>query len=360
MISIDVPVAEDPYKIHVGKGIISQLADVIPSREHTSKVALISSAPVFDLYGAQVVRELEKLRVDLHQILVEDGETSKDVKTLQHCYDEFGRMTLLRRDLVVALGGGVIGDLAGFAAATWNRGVDIVQVATTLVAQVDSAIGGKTGINLPAGKNLVGAFHQPLVVVNDTTTLSTLPLREITAGLAEVVKYGFIADTVILDLLHDVTSEQVHADAELLDELVRRSADVKARVVGADELEAGNRAILNYGHTVGHAIETLSRYQEYRHGEAVAIGMVFAARLGERLGVSEPGLAAHTVSILTRLGLPTGGVIFDREEVWQVLARDKKAQSGVRFVLCPRPGSAVIIDPPDREIVNEVLDTLAT
>lgn len=360
MYSIDVPVSEDPYKIHVGSDILTELATLIPAREFTSKVALISSGPAFDLYGAQVINEIEKLSVEVHTILVEDGETSKDVETLRHCYDEFGRMTLLRRDLVVALGGGVVGDLAGFAAATWNRGVDIVQVATTLVAQVDSAIGGKTGINLPVGKNLVGAFHQPLVVVNDTATLTTLPLREVTAGLAEVVKYGFIADPVILDLLDQITAAQVHADADLMAELVRRSAQVKAQVVGGDELEAGNRAILNYGHTVGHAIETLSKYQEYRHGEAVAIGMVFAARLGERLGVSPSGLADDTVSILTRLGLPTGGVTFDRDEVWQVLALDKKAQAGVRFVLCPRPGSAIVIDPPDREVVNEVLDTLAS
>ncbi len=357
-LTIDVPVTAAPYQIVVGQGLLDELSTLIRLPDHTWQAALVTSQPIFDLYGDQVLQELGKLPITTHTVIVPDGEESKNLETLQKCYVEFGRIPLGRRDLVIALGGGVVGDLAGFAAATWNRGVQIVQIATTLVAQVDSAIGGKTGINLPEGKNLVGAFHQPLIVINDTATLRSLPAREVRAGLGEVVKYGFIADPTILTLL-DAPSDDLLVDFDLLTDLVKRSAAVKARVVGDDELEAGGREILNYGHTVGHVIETLSEYRAFRHGEAVSIGMVFAARLAEKLGVSDEGLSEYTVRILSQLGLPTGGVAFDRERVWEVLARDKKARAGVRFVLCPRPGEAVLVEPPDPNVVNDVLASLA-
>jgi 3-dehydroquinate synthase len=358
-VSIDVPIPTDPYKIVIGRGLLDQISEYLVPPRLAVRAALVTSDNIFELYGERVVNELEKIGLRVHLVIVPDGEESKNSETLEECYVAFGRMPLGRRDIVVALGGGVIGDLAGFAAATWARGVPVVQIATTLVAQVDSAIGGKTGINIPAGKNLVGAFHQPLVVLSDTETLRTLPERELRAGLAEVVKYGFIADTAILDLLNAASGPEALTDLDLLDELVRRSAVVKARVVGDDVTEAGGREVLNYGHTVGHAIETLSSYNQYRHGEAVSIGMVFAARLGEKLGVSEPGLADHTVRALSQLGLPTGGVSYAKADVWDVMSRDKKARAGVRFVLCPRPGEVVVIDPPDTDVVNEVLDSLA-
>ncbi|MGH3565862.1 MAG: 3-dehydroquinate synthase [Pseudonocardia sp.] len=357
--TIDVPIVSSPYKIVVGRGLLDRLSEFIQRPHFAWKAALITSEPIFDLYGERVVGALKKLGVTVHLVIVPDGERAKNFETLQKCYNAFGHMPLGRRDLVVALGGGVIGDLAGFAAATWNRGVPVVQIATTLVAQVDSAIGGKTGINLPEGKNLVGAFHQPLIVIDDTETLKTLPERELRAGLAEVVKYGFIADPVILTLLKAAPHVAARVDLDLLDELVQRSAAVKARVVGNDEFEAGGRELLNYGHTVGHAIETLSSYREFRHGEAISIGMVFAARLGEKLGVSDQGLADVTVRALSQLGLPTGGVTFNKADVWEVLSRDKKARAGVRFVLCPRPGEAVLVDPPDVAVVDEVLSSLA-
>lgn len=356
--TIDVPIAGSPYEIVVGRGLLNRLAEFIERPQFASKAALVTSRPIFDLYGERVVGELRKLDVTVHVVVVPDGEQAKNFETLQKCYTAFGDMPLGRRDFVVALGGGVIGDLAGFAAATWNRGVSVVHIATTLVAQVDSAIGGKTGVNLPEGKNLVGAFHQPLVVVNDIDTLHTLPERELRAGLGEVVKYGFIADPVILNLLEEAPHAAVWTDFEVLDELIQRSAAVKARVVGNDETEAGSRALLNYGHTVGHAIETLSSYREFRHGEAISIGMVFAARLGEKLGVSDRGIADTTVRILSKLGLPTGGVTFNHSDVWDVLARDKKARSGVRFVLCPRPGEAILVDPPEVAVVDDVLASL--
>lgn len=358
--TIDVPIVSSPYKIVIGTGLLGRLSEFVQRPRFAWKAALVTSKPIFDLYGEKAVGELVRLGLTVHVVIVSDGEEAKSVETLRECYNAFGHMPLGRRDLVVALGGGVIGDLAGFAAATWNRGVPVVQIATTLVAQVDSAIGGKTGINLPEGKNLVGAFHHPLVVIDDTETLRTLPERELRAGLAEVVKYGFIADPTILTLLEAAPNVAARGDLDLLNELVQRSAAVKARVVGNDELETGERELLNYGHTVGHAIETLSSYREFRHGEAISIGMVFAARLGEKLGVSDRGLADDTVRVLSRLGLPTGGVTFSKADVWEVLSRDKKARAGVRFVLCPRPGEALLIDPPDVAVIDEVLSSLAS
>jgi 3-dehydroquinate synthase len=237
--------------------------------------------------------------------------------------------------------------------------VAVVQVPTTLLAQVDAAIGGKTAVNLAEGKNLVGAFHQPLAVVADVSTLSTLPPRERRSGLGEVAKYGFIADPRVLELLEADPAAAVEGDPGVLTEVVRRGIAVKARIVAADEREAGERALLNYGHTFGHAIETLTGYGVYRHGEAVALGMVAAARLGERLGVTEAGLADRTVALLAPLGLPVSGLRLDPGAVRDVMARDKKARGGIRFVVCRRPGEAILVDEPDGRVLDEVLRSLA-
>ena len=356
---IRVALPDRPYDIVVGAGLLGELAQRLPVPPHARRAAVVTNAAVAALYEAPVVAGLRELGLDVQVLTVPDGEDAKSVETLSMLWHRFAGMPLNRDDLVVALGGGVVGDLAGFAAATWNRGIAVAQLPTTLLAMVDAAIGGKTGINLPEGKNLVGAFHQPLVVLADTATLSTLPPRELRAGLGEVAKYGFIDDAVVLELLEADPAGAQAGDPALLTEVVRRGAAVKARIVAADERESGERALLNYGHTVGHAIESLTGYGNYRHGEAVGLGMVFAARLGERMGVSEPGLADRTVSVLDALGLPTGGVRLDPAAVWDVLARDKKARAGVRFVLCRKPGEAVLVDQPERHIVDDVLRSLA-
>jgi 3-dehydroquinate synthase len=213
---------------------------------------------------------------------------------------------------------------------------------------------------LPEGKNLIGVFHQPSSVIIDIATLRTLPERQRRAGLGEVAKYGFIADPEILNLLEQYPAEAIACSPELIGTLVQRSVAVKARVVAGDEREAGERAFLNYGHTVGHAIEAIGEYEGFLHGEAIALGMVFAARLGERLRISESGLAARTVSVLDALGLPTSGAKLDPDRVWELMRRDKKARRGVRFVVCSRPGRAQLIDQPDPELVNEILMSLAT
>ena len=358
LVTIPVAVPGAEHEVLVGPGALGRLG-ALPWPETARRAALVVDSTVAGLHAAPVVTALRGAGLEVELFELPAGEEAKTLRTLEGLYRGFAALPLNRGDVVVALGGGVVGDLAGFAAATWNRGVAVVQVPTTLLAQVDAAVGGKTGVNLPEGKNLVGAFHQPLAVVADTATLATLPGRELRAGLGEVVKYGFIADVAVLDLLEQRAEEVLAGDEALLAELVRRSIAVKAAVVAGDEREAGRRALLNYGHTIGHAIESLTGYGIYRHGEAVGLGMVAAARLGERLGVSEAGLAARTVAVLELLGLPTGGVALDPGQVWAVLARDKKVSAGVRFVLCRRPGDALVVDPPPRSAVEDAFRSLA-
>jgi 3-dehydroquinate synthase len=356
---VPVPVPGSAYDVLVGPGLLGALPEHLRLPEHCSRVALVTNSTVDALYGAAVLDGLDVLGVAVERVVVPDGEEAKSIDVLAEIYHRLAGVPLGRTDTVMALGGGVVGDLAGFAAATWNRGVAFVQLPTTLLAQVDAAVGGKTAINLPEGKNLVGAFHQPIAVLADTAALASLPPRELRSGLGEVAKYGFIDDPGVLDLLEADPRAALAGDPGVLTDLVRRGVASKARIVAADEREAGARALLNYGHTVGHAIETLTGYGTYRHGEAVALGMVFAARLGERLGVSEAGLAERTVALLERLDLPTGGLRLDPAEVWDVLARDKKARGGVRFVLCRKPGEALLVDQPGRHAVEDVLRSLS-
>ena len=356
---INVPLADRAYDVLIGPDLLDHLGEHLPVPAAAQRAAVVTVGPVAALYADRVLEGLRSAGLQAYDVLVPDGEEAKSLTTLDGLFHRFAAIPLGRDDVVVALGGGVAGDLAGFAAATWHRGVPVIQIPTTLLAQVDSAIGGKTGVNLAEGKNLVGAFHQPSVVIADTSTLATLPPRERRAGLGEVAKYGFIDDPALLELLEARPDAAVEGDAEVLTEVVRRGVTVKARIVAADERESGERALLNYGHTFGHAIETSTGYGTYRHGEAVALGMVAAARLGELMGLSEAGLADRTVALLDRLGLPTGGLRADPAELWTLLERDKKARNGVRFVICRRPGEAVLVDAPERRVVDTVLRSLA-
>jgi 3-dehydroquinate synthase len=356
---IPVALGERGYDVVIGPGLLENLADhfVIPAGAR--RAVVVTVGPVAALYADRVLAGLRAAGLQAYDVVVPDGEEAKTLTTLDGLFHRFAAIPLGRNDVVVALGGGVAGDLAGFAAATWHRGVPVIQLPTTLLARVDAAVGGKTGVNLAEGKNLVGAFHQPTAVLADTATLGTLPPRELRAGLGEVVKYGFIEDPGLLELLESRSDAATGGDADVLTEVVRRGVAVKARIVAADERESGERALLNYGHTIGHAIETFTGYSTYRHGEAVALGMVAAARLGELMGLSEPGLADRTVALLRRLGLPTGGLRADPAELWTLLARDKKASNGVRFVICRTPGEAVLVDAPERRVVDTVLRSLA-
>ncbi|MBW3659040.1 MAG: 3-dehydroquinate synthase [Actinobacteria bacterium] len=352
---IRVGLADHPYDIVVGRDLLRRIHELVEFPIKARTAALVTQPAIAGLYADAVEGSLRNAGLEVVRVEVPDGEVAKDLQVLAGLYTTLARIPLTRQDLVVALGGGVVGDLAGFLAATWNRGVPVLQLPTTLLAQVDASIGGKTGVNLAEGKNLVGAFHQPLAVIADVATLATLPDRERIAGLGEVVKYGFIRDSRILDLLESDPAAAKRGDPDLLEELVRRSAAVKASVVAADERETGERAHLNLGHTHGHAVEALTGYTAVLHGEAVAIGMCTALRVGILEGITPPDLLGRCEAILTELGLPTTAPQLDRDDVWATMARDKKADAGVRFVLLEGLCRCTVTT-PDRANVDRAID----
>jgi 3-dehydroquinate synthase len=288
-------------------------------------------------------------------VVLPDGEEHKDWSTLNRIFDALLANGCDRKTVLFALGGGVVGDMTGFAAASYMRGVPFVQVPTTLLAQVDSSVGGKTGINHPLGKNMIGAFYQPERVVCDLGTLATLPARELSAGLAEVIKYGPIADMAFFDWIEANVDRLVARDPAALAHAVRRSCEIKAHVVGQDERESGLRAILNFGHTFGHAIEAGLGYGEWLHGEAVGCGMVMALRLSQRLGLVDAAFVQRVTALVARAGLPTVGPALGAERYLELMRVDKKAEAGqIRFVLIERPGQAAVRGAPD-EVVRQVL-----
>ena len=346
-----------PYDVVIGRDLLGDAPTWLPDTG-ARRAAVVTTAAVEAHHAAPVEAGLRAAGLDVHTRCVPDGEPAKSLDVLAALYDWLASLPLARGDVVVALGGGVVTDLGGFLAATWHRGVAVIQVPTTLLAQVDAAIGGKTGINLAAGKNLVGAFHQPLVVVVDVTALDTLPARELRAGMAEVVKCGFIRDPVILEMIETDAETALDRAGDVLVDLVRRAVTVKAQVVAADTHEHGERALLNYGHTFGHTLETLTGYTRYRHGEAVGIGMRYAARVAELAGVGEDGLEVRTVRLLERLGLPTTCAPLDTEAVFATMWRDKKVRDGLRLVLCERPGRARVVPAPDRALLEQALATV--
>ncbi|OOK64981.1 3-dehydroquinate synthase family protein [Mycobacterium kansasii] len=290
---------DPPYPVVIGSGVLTQLDELLAGRH---KVAILHQ-PVLAETAETARKRLADKGIDAHRIEIPDAEAGKDLPVVGFIWEVLGRIGLGRKDALVSLGGGAATDVAGFAAATWLRGVSIVHVPTTLLGMVDAAIGGKTGINTDAGKNLVGAFHQPLAVLADLATLQTLPHNELACGMAEVVKAGFIADPVILDLIEADPEAALNPKGDVLPELIRRAVVVKAEVVAADEKESELREILNYGHTLGHAIERRERYR-WRHGAAVSVGLVFAAELARLAGRLDEATAQRHRTILSSLGLP--------------------------------------------------------
>ena len=382
--AIEVALSDAPYPVLVGDGFLDGLGDHLDVLAGASTALVVTQQPVIDAgHVAPIEAALEARGIEVVRHLVPDGEVAKDVAVLAGLWDAAADAALSRRDVVVAVGGGVVGDLAGFAAATYNRGISVLQVPTTLLAQVDAAIGGKTGINLAAGKNLVGAFHQPVAVVCDVATLDSLSPRLLIEGLGEVIKCGLIADPRVLELLESLVAQPSSGvagstrdegggadgslvvgpdvgwlDRDVLLELVRRSVAVKAEVVAADEREGGIRAYLNLGHTYGHAVESLTGYSRVLHGEAVAIGTVVALRIGARLGRTPEPVVARGEELLAAVGLPTRGPRLDREAAWRAMTRDKKAAGGqVRFVVLDDLAQPTVVV-PDRAVVDEVLDAL--
>jgi 3-dehydroquinate synthase len=311
-------------------------------RAHLGKrCAIISDSKVAPLIGRQVRESLAKAGIEAELVVVPAGEKSKSLKSVEKCYDELATHRLERKSFIVALGGGVVGDLAGFVAATYLRGIPFVQVPTTLLAQVDSSVGGKVGVNLRAGKNLVGAFHQPRLVLCDLDTLCTLPMREYRAGLAEVIKYGIIYDAELFERLEREMEKLLRREPKVLAGVIARCCEIKAEVVAQDETESGLRAILNFGHTIGHALEAISHYGKYLHGEAISIGQVAAAKLsGEILGLAGQDIE-RIEKLFHRAGLPTNISLNQgqRKKLFAAMELDKKVSAGeIKFVLARRIG----------------------
>jgi 3-dehydroquinate synthase len=350
------------YPVLIGTGLVDRLEELLPPLPGSEAAAVVASAPVAAVTD-RVGRALGRRGLAVHRLEVPAGEEAKRLEVLAGLYERLAAVPTRRADPVVAVGGGATTDVAGFAAATWLRGVPLVNVPTTVLGMVDAAIGGKTGVDLDAGKNLVGAFHQPVAVVADLDTLAGLPAAEVRSGLAEVAKAGLAGDPALAEALARSAGPAVAADPDALAPLVEGAVRVKAAVVAADEHEqagAGRvgRLVLNYGHTLGHALERLAGYRGLRHGEAVALGMVFAARVAEAIGLARPGLADGHVRLLGALGLPVGGVRLDPDQVLAAMATDKKHRGGLRLVLLRRPGQPEVVPAPDRQVLVAAIRSL--
>jgi len=357
--TVTIALADRSYPIHIGAGLMQQ-SDVWLHLPPANSAMIVTNCTVAPLYMDKLRMALVNVYPNIHAVVLPDGEVFKTWQTLNLIFDALLAQASDRKTVLFALGGGVVGDMTGFAAACFMRGVPFVQVPTTLLAQVDSSVGGKTGINHPLGKNMVGAFYQPLKVVCDLNTLATLPAREVSAGLAEVIKYGPIADMEFLAWLEANMDRLVQLDMEALAHAVRRSCEIKAWVIGQDEREAGLRAILNFGHTFGHAIEAGLGFGQWLHGEAVGCGMVMAACLSQRLGLVGDEFVQRLRALIARAGLPVVGPVLDAQDnagrYLDLMRHDKKAEAGeIRFVVIDGPGRAVTRTAPDA-LVRSVID----
>jgi 3-dehydroquinate synthase len=377
---VRVPTAGGGYPVLIGSGLVGRLEELLPPFPGAEAAAVVWSRPLAEVAG-RVARALGRHGLAAHLLEVPAGEEAKRLEVVAGLYERLAAVPTRRADPVLAVGGGATTDVAGFAAATWLRGVPLVNLPTTVLGMVDAAVGGKTGVDLHAGKNLVGAFHQPLAVVADLDTLAGLPAAEVRSGLAEVAKAGLAGDPALAEALARSAGPAVAGDPAALAPLVEAAVRVKAAVVGADEHDNGpagsgsadhrpvgpgqpegtarvGRLMLNYGHTLGHALERLAGYRGLRHGEAVALGMVFAARVAEAIGLAQPGLAAGHVELLAALGLPVGGVRLEPDRVLAAMATDKKQRQGLRLVLLRRLGEPEVVTNPDRQVLVAAIRSL--
>lgn len=356
---VDVSLAERSYPIVIGRGVATD-SSLIARHLRPGRAALVTSEVVGALYLEPVVAALAAAGIEAEPIVLPDGEQHKNWQVLNTVFDHLITRRCDRRTPVIALGGGVIGDMAGFAAATWQRGVPFVQIPTTLLAQVDSSVGGKTAINHPQGKNMIGAFHQPSLVLADTALLDTLPDRELSAGLAEVIKYGLIRDTGFLDWLEASMARLLARDPAALAHAVRRSCEHKAEVVAADEREAGLRETLNLGHTFGHAIETGVGYGEWLHGEAVAAGTVLAATMSARLGWLDESEVGRVRRLFALARLPVEPPVMPAARWLDLMGHDKKVRGGrIRLVLLKGLGNALTSGDYDPAALDATLAEVA-
>ncbi len=364
--SVSIALGDRAYSIAIGAGLFDKPTTYanLPKATHA---LIVSNTLVAPLYAQRLTQALQGQYAHIHTVSLPDGEEHKTWQTLNLIFDALLSQGCDRKTVLFALGGGVVGDMTGFAASSYMRGVPFVQVPTTLLAQVDSSVGGKTAINHPLGKNMIGAFYQPALVVCDLDTLKTLPAREMSAGLAEVIKYGPIADMAFFDWIEANMDGLRNGDAALLAHAVKRSCEIKAQVVGADEREQGLRAILNFGHTFGHAIEAGMGYGAWLHGEAVGCGMVMAARLSQGLELVDAAFVQRLTALIQRAGLPTVaprlepmGAKDSVDRYLQLMRVDKKAEAGeIKFVTIDTPGRAGVRTAPDALVRSVITQSMA-
>ncbi|NJL11357.1 MAG: 3-dehydroquinate synthase [Calothrix sp. SM1_7_51] len=360
---ITVSLPTQSYDIAIAPGGLDNLGEWLTGKNLGNKILVVSNPTVFGHYGERTINSLKKAGFEVTSCILPDGENYKNLESIEKIYNAALSNRLERSSTMVALGGGVIGDMTGFAAATWLRGINFVQVPTTLLAMVDSSIGGKTGVNHPQGKNLIGAFYQPQFVLIDPEVLQTLPVREFRAGMAEVIKYGVIWDAQFFQEMEasERLDEMASINPELIDRILTCSCQAKADVVGKDEKEAGLRAILNYGHTIGHAVESLTGYTQVIHGEAVGIGMVCAGEIAVQLGMWTKEDTHRQNALITKAGLPTKfppGL--NIEDILDSLLLDKKVKAGkVRFVLPTQMGVVTITDRVPADAIRQVLERMS-
>jgi 3-dehydroquinate synthase len=357
---VKVPLGSRSYDIKVGAGLMSRLGGECAALKLGQRCAVITDSNAGKKFARTALKSLAASGFDPFLVTVPAGEKSKCLAIVEKCHDQLARHRLERTSFIVALGGGVVGDLAGFVAATYLRGIPFVQVPTTLLAQVDSSVGGKTGVNLKSAKNLVGVFYQPRLVVCDLDALKALPRREYVSGLAEVIKYGIICDAVLFAQLERNLPKLLHRDTKTLRDVVARCCEIKAGVVGDDETESGLRAILNFGHTIGHAIETSAGYGKFLHGEAISIGQVAAAKLSNKILGLPSGDADRIEKLFIRAGLPVK-IKMDaarRKKLFAAMKLDKKVSGGeTKFVLAQKIGKVVWGQKVPQPLIEEALNT---
>jgi 3-dehydroquinate synthase len=352
---IKVELKERSYPIEIGNSILIDLGARLKELNLSKKASIITNPTVSSLCGQAVEEGLRRSGFEPSTTSIPDGEEYKTLLWVSHLYDELLTYRLERRSPVIALGGGVIGDMAGFVASTYMRGIPYIQVPTTLLAQVDSSVGGKTGVNHILGKNMIGAFYQPSLVWIDIKTLETLPDRELRAGIAEVIKYGIIRDPEFFSYLEKNIEKVLSLDEAVLTHIIKRSCEIKADVVMKDEKEEGLRAILNFGHTIGHAIETLTNYTTYKHGEAVAIGMFYEAKIAHKMGICNKDIIERLRNLIMRAGLPTKMPEIASDRILETMQIDKKVKDGgIRMVL-PEEVGKVSLREIDVSIIKAVL-----
>ncbi|MCF6174584.1 MAG: 3-dehydroquinate synthase [Victivallaceae bacterium] len=358
-ITVNVGLDERSYTITIRPGLLDQTLELLKEKIDKRRCLVIADSHVYSLYGERMEQKLREAGAEVSSSVFPEGEENKHLNTMAAIYHDAVKAGLNRKSLIVALGGGVSGDIAGFAAATYMRGIEFIQIPTSLLAMVDSSVGGKTGVDLPEGKNLVGAFWQPKAVIIDPKLLTTLDIREIRCGLAEIVKYAVIIDAELFDLLQNNVDKLLNLDLDFYAQIIARCCKIKAKIVAEDEREAGVRALLNYGHTFGHAIEQVANFS-IGHGEGVAIGMCMAADLAVKLGLCAPGVEQKQRILLESLGLPCSTELAP-EAIREAMKSDKKNTDGTTVVVLPRGiGRAEVVDDAPSAMILDAIKQYST